>query len=156
MADYRGILETTKTNEVVFDYMADFRNAAEWDPATVSISQTAGHGAGLGARYRLVTRFAGRKVPLDYQTTAFERPGRLVLNFEGGNIVGTDTVTVSETGDTTLLIYSVDFRLKKLRVLAPVIAPLFRRAADKALAGLAQALGGTVVAGSAGHSPDRW
>jgi hypothetical protein len=41
----------------------------------------------------------------------------------------------------------VDFRLAKLRMLAPLIAPLFRRAADRALAGLAKALGGTVVGG---------
>jgi hypothetical protein len=147
MADYRGIVETTKAIEVVFDYIADFRNAAEWDPGTVSISQTAGDGAGLGACYQLVTRFGGRSVPLDYKTTDFERPGRLVLSFDGGNISGTDTITVSETGDRTLLVYSVDFRLKKLRMLAPLIAPLFRRAADKALAGLARALVGTVVGG---------
>jgi hypothetical protein len=147
MADYRGIVETTKTNEVVFDYIADFRNAAEWDPATVSISQTAGDGAGPGARYRLVTRFVGRSVPLDYETTDFERPGRVVLSFAGENIIGTDTVTVSRTGDRTLLVYSVDFRLKKVGVLAPLIAPFFGRAADKALAGLAKALGGTVVDG---------
>jgi carbon monoxide dehydrogenase subunit G len=145
MADYRGTVETTKPDEAVFDYVADFRNVDEWDPGTVSISQTVGDGAGLGACYRLVTKFVGRSVPLDYKTTDFERSGRLVLSFEGGNISGTDTVTVSRSGEKTLLMYSVDFQLKKLRVLTPLIAPLFRRAADKALAGLAKALGGTVV-----------
>ena len=147
MADYRGTVETTKTNEVVFDYIADFRNVAEWDPGTVSISQTAADGAEHGARYRLVTKFVGRSVPLDYETRDFERPRRLVLSFEGGNISGTDTVTVSRSGERTLLVYSVDFQLKKLSLLTPLIAPLFRRAADKALAGLAKALGGTVVDG---------
>lgn len=88
MADYRGTVETTKAEEAVFDYIADFRNVAEWDPGTVSISQTAGEGAGLGARYRLVTRFVGRSVLLDYETTDFERPGRLVLSFEGGTYPG--------------------------------------------------------------------
>ena len=144
MADYRGIVETTKPIESVFDYMADFRNAAEWDPATVRISQTAGDGAGPGARYRLVTRFGGRSVALDYETTGFERPERLVLNFHGGNTTGTDTITVTRTADRTRLDYSVDFRLTKARLLTPLIAPLFRRAADNALAGLAKALGGTV------------
>ena len=147
MADYRGVVETTRTNEAVFDYIADFRNAAEWDPATVSISQTAGDGAGLGARYRLVTRFVGRSVALDYETTDFVPPRQVVLTFKGGNITGTDTVTVNRTADRTRLVYSVDFRLKKARLLAPLVAPLFRRAADKALAGLAKALEGTVVDG---------
>ncbi len=32
MTNHRGIVETTKTNEFVIDCMADFRNAAEWDP----------------------------------------------------------------------------------------------------------------------------
>ena len=144
MAGYRGTVETTKPIEAVFDYMADFRNAAEWDPATVSISQTAGDGAELGARYRLVTRFAGRSVALDYETTGFERPERLVLNFHGGNTIGTDTITVDRTAERTRLDYSVDFRLTKARLLTPLIAPLFRRTADKALAGLAKALGGTI------------
>lgn len=147
MADYRGIVETAQPIEMVFDYIADFRNAADWDPATVSIVQTGGNGAGPGAQYRLVTRFGGRAVALDYETTGFERPGRLVLNFHGSNIIGTDTITVNRTADRTRLDYSVDFRLKKARVLTPLIAPLFRRAADRALAGLAKALGGTVVGG---------
>jgi hypothetical protein len=145
MADYLGIVETTKAHETVFDYIADFRNAAEWDPATVSISQTAGDGAGPGARYRLVTRFVGRPVPLDYETTDFERPGRVVFTFQGGNITGTDTVTVNRAADRTRLVYSVDFRLKKADLLRPLIAPLFRRAADRALTGLAVAIGGAVV-----------
>lgn len=145
MADYRGIVETTKPIETAFDYLADFRNAAEWDPATVSISQTAGDGAGPGARYRLVTRFGGRSVALEYETTGFERPERLVLNFQGGNTIGTDAITVARTADRTRLEYSVDFRLTKARLLTPLIAPLFRGAADRALAGLARALAGAVV-----------
>ena len=101
---------------------------------------TAGDEARPGARYRLVTRFVGRSVALDYETTDFERPGRLVLKFQGGNITGTN-----RTADRTRLFYSVDFRLKKARLLAPLIAPIFRRSTDRALAGLAKALGGTVV-----------
>ncbi|HKY48378.1 MAG TPA: SRPBCC family protein, partial [Acidimicrobiia bacterium] len=102
-------------------------------------------GAGPGARYRLVTRFGGRSVALDYETIGFARPERLVLSFRGGNTIGTDTITITQTTDRTRLDYSVDFRLTKARFLTPLIAPLFRRAANKALAGLAQALGGTVA-----------
>ena len=55
LADYHGALETAQGQQDVFDYIADFRNAADWDPATLKLSQTAGNGAGLGARDRLVT-----------------------------------------------------------------------------------------------------
>ena len=36
MARYRGTLVSTRSAEDTFDYMADFANAAEWDPGTVS------------------------------------------------------------------------------------------------------------------------
>jgi hypothetical protein len=147
VADYEGALETAKSEEEVFGYMADFRNAAEWDPSTVSISQTAGQGPGPGARYRLITKFMGGSVPLDYETTGFEPPERLVLSFEGGNVAGTDTITVARTTGRTRLVYSVDFRLKRGRLLEPLVGPFFRRTADRALAGLARALHGTIVDG---------
>ncbi|HSL26094.1 MAG TPA: SRPBCC family protein [Acidimicrobiia bacterium] len=147
MGSYEGAVETGRPVAEVFNYIADFRNAAEWDPATVSISQTAGDGAGLGARYRLVTKFLASSVPLDYETTGFTPPNRLVLSFEGGNVAGTDTITVSSTGDRSRLTYHVDFRLKKGRLLEPLVGPFFRRTANRALAGLARALGGRVVTG---------
>lgn len=145
MGSYEGAVETGRSARETFAYIADFRNAAEWDPATVSISQTAGDGAGLGARYRLVTKFLARSVPLDYETTGFTPPTRLVLSFEGGNVAGTDTITVNSIGGRSRLTYHVDFRLKKGRLLEPLVGPFFRRTADRALAGLAQALEGTIV-----------
>ena len=144
MASYRGALETAKSPEDAFDYMADFRNAAEWDPATVSISQTAGTGAELGARYRLVTRFVGRPVTLDYQTIGFKPVDELVLAFKGHAVEGTDTITIISRDAGTRLVYSVEFDLK-WRWLTGLAVPFFTRAADKALAGLARALGGSVV-----------
>ena len=146
MADYRGVLETAKSPEDVFGYMADFRNAAEWDPATVSIAQTAGAGAGPGARYRLVTRFMGRPVTLDYETIGFKPIDELVLAFKGGTVEGTDTVAIASSDGTssnarTRLVYSVEFNLS-WRWLTPLVVPFFDRAADNALAGLARALEG--------------
>jgi hypothetical protein len=145
MANYRGTLETTLSDTEVFGYIADFRNAAEWDPATVGISLTTGTGPGPGSRYRLVTKFMGMSVALDYETTAFIPPVKLVLTFSGGNVSGTDTIVVSSTGDTTRLAYMVDFRLSRGRFFEPLVKPILTRTADRALAGLAKALGGTVV-----------
>lgn len=145
MADYHGALETAQGQKDVFDYIADFRNAAEWDPATVSLSQTTGNGAGLGARYRLVTRFMGRPVTLAYETLAYKPLDELVLGFEGGSVRGTDTIAVTRLGGKTRLVYSVDFHLT-WRWLEPLAVPFFNAAADKALGGLAHALEGAVVA----------
>ena len=36
MARYRGTVISTRSAEETFDYMADFANAAEWDPGTAS------------------------------------------------------------------------------------------------------------------------
>jgi hypothetical protein len=125
--------------------MADFRNAVQWDPATLSVDQVEGSGAGFGARYRLITRFMGREVPLHYQTVAYSPPELVALAFDGDNVSGTDTITVSETPGGSRLTYEVEFRLKKGAFLDPLVAPIFRRIADEALRGLAQALTGSVV-----------
>ena len=34
MASYRGTIVSTRSPEETFDYMADFANAADWDPGT--------------------------------------------------------------------------------------------------------------------------
>ena len=40
MARYRGTVVSTRSAEETFDYMADFANAAEWDPGTATTSMT--------------------------------------------------------------------------------------------------------------------
>ena len=42
MARYRGTVISTRSAEDTFDYMADFANAAEWDPGTATAERLDG------------------------------------------------------------------------------------------------------------------
>lgn len=146
MARYVGTIATPKTREEVFDYMADFTSVEQWDDTAVSAVRLDDGPIGLGARFRVTVRFAGRENDFDYETIAYERPGRLLLRAESGSVVSEDEVTVAPDGGGSLLTYDAKLQAKGAMKLAePVLALLFRRLGDNAAAGLARELGGRVV-----------
>lgn len=146
MARYIGTIETPKPVEEVFDYMADFTSVERWDETAVRAVRLDDGPPGLGARFRVTVRFAGRENDFDYETVAFERPDRLVLRAENGSVVSEDEVTVRPlpTGGTELT-YDARLQPKGLMKLAdPVLGILFKRLGDNAAAGLARELDGSV------------
>ncbi len=56
MARYRGTVLSTRSAEDTFDYMADFANAAVWDPGTASAERLDPGTVGLGSTFRLGVR----------------------------------------------------------------------------------------------------
>ena len=94
MARYRGTVISTRTAEDTFDYLADFANAAEWDPGTAGATRLDAGDIGLGSTFRLEVRIGSRTTPLDYRIVAFDRPNRVVLLGESDTIRSEDTVTV--------------------------------------------------------------
>ena len=74
MARYRATIQSKKSPEEAFEYLADFANAREWDPGVVEGENLTGQPLGPGSRFGLVSRFLGRRVPLEYRVIAFEPP----------------------------------------------------------------------------------
>ena len=74
MARYRTTIQSKKSAEEAFEYVADFANAREWDPGVVEGENLTGQPLGPDSRFRLVARFLGRRVPLEYRISAFEPP----------------------------------------------------------------------------------
>ena len=74
MARYRGTVVSTRSDEETFDYLADFANAAEWDPGTATAEPLDGGPLGLGSRFRLEVRVGTRIDPVDYRIVAYDRP----------------------------------------------------------------------------------
>ena len=74
MARYRTTIQSKKSPEEAFEYLADFANAREWDPGVVEGENLTGQPLGPDSRFRLVARFLGRRVPLEYRISAFEPP----------------------------------------------------------------------------------
>ena len=143
MARYRGTVISTRSAEATFDYMADFANAAEWDPGTASAERLDAGEVGLGATFRLGVRIGSRTTPLDYRIVAFDRPHRVVLLGESDTIRSEDSVTVVPAADGgSVLTYDADLTLRGGFALAnPVLGLFFDRIGDKGVAGLRHTLG---------------
>jgi len=147
MARYRGTIVSTRSAEETFDYMADFANAASWDPGTASALRLDDADVGLGSVFRLGVRIGSRTVPLDYRIVAFDRPHRVVLLGESDTIRSEDTVTVAPSADGgSLLTYDAALTLKGPFTLAnPFLGLFFDRIGDNGVGGLRRALGGPPV-----------
>lgn len=141
MVEIQRTVSSPRSPEEVFSYLADFTSTEEWDPGTVRTTRVAGDG-GVGTRYDNVSRFAGRETSLTYVVEELEEPRRLVLRGENKTVVAHDTMTLRPTVDGgTELTYHAEFTFKGLsRLVAPLLAPAFKKLGDEAEQGLRRAL----------------
>ncbi len=144
MARYRGTVISARPAEETFDYLADFANAAGWDPGTVTAERLDAGAVGLGSTFRLEVRVGSRTTSLDYRIVAFDRPHRVVLLGESGAIRSEDTITVAPAADGgSVVTYTAELTLKGPYALVdPVLGPFFARVGDRGVGGLRAALGG--------------
>jgi len=133
-------LQVPRPPEEVFAYLQDFTTTEEWDPGTVRTTRLEGEG-GVGTRYRNVSRFLGRETELEYVVEQADSPGRLRLRGENKTVISEDTMTLTPTSAGTELTYRAEFTFKGVaRLVAPLLAPAFKRLGDEAEKGLREAL----------------
>jgi dehydrogenase/reductase SDR family protein 12 len=151
MARYRGTVVSERSLEDTFDYLAEFSNAAEWDPGVSHAARLDDGPVGLGSRFRLQVRIGRRTTPLEYRVVSIRRPDRVVLLAESATIRSEDTITLAPRADGgCVLTYHADLRLLgTFSPFDPLVALPFRRIGDRALVGLRSALGAEQV-----HEPD--
>lgn len=139
MANYTATVPSSLTREQTFDYLADFRSTAEWDPSISKAVLLSGTPGQVGARFEITLQQLGKEVVLEYVTVEAERPSRLVYRAESDSLVSTDTITVAEDAALT---YHAELELKGVRKVAEPLAEVgLTRASDKARDGLAARLG---------------
>lgn len=142
MASYHATIQSPMTPEESFDYLADFSTAGEWDANTVSSECISGEAGTLGAKYEVVTRFAGREMTLAYETVEYDRPKKVVLKSGNGTTEITDTMTFTPSGPGTKVTYNANIAPKGLvKLIDPLLALIFKRVGDNAVVGLREALG---------------
>ncbi|MGP0108009.1 MAG: SRPBCC family protein [Acidimicrobiales bacterium] len=142
MATYRARVTSPRPPAEVFDYMARFSNAAEWDPGVTEATEVDPGVPTLGSTYRLMVRAFGRAVPFEYRIAEFDRPHRVVLSAENSMVRSTDVIEVSAgPGGGSTLIYDATLGLKGAAALfTPLLGLSFRRIGDRAIVGLRTAL----------------
>jgi NAD(P)-dependent dehydrogenase (short-subunit alcohol dehydrogenase family) len=144
MSRYQGTVISERSAEETFDYMAEFSNAAEWDPGVAGAERLDDGPVGLGSVFRLGVRIGSRVTPLDYRVVAYDRPHRVVLLGESDTIRSEDTVTVVPRPEGgSILTYDADLRLLgPLTLFNPLLPLPFRRIGDRGLGGLRGVLSG--------------
>ena len=141
MTTYRTEIGTPRDREEVFEYLATFSHAREWDPGVTGAEPLTPGPPEVGSVYRLRVRVAGRDVPFDYRVVAIDRPTRVVLRAEQSGMVSTDTITVESAGTGSQVGYVAVLESRGvLRLAAPLVARSFRKMADRGADGLRRAL----------------
>ena len=137
MARYSAMIRSVSDPASTFAYLSRFDRATDWDPGVAEAEMLTAEPVGRGSRFRLVARFVGRSVPLEYEIVEYEAPKRLVLHAETHLIRSTDTITFDPDGSGTIVTYDAVLEGRGLARLGdPLLAIAFRRIGDRAVAGL--------------------
>lgn len=150
MAHYTTTIHTDWQRETAFAYLAEFSNAAEWDPGVERALSLSPDPLVVGARFELEVGFAGRTIALTYETVELDSPSRVTLAAETGLVASRDVLSFEPApGGGTTVNYDADLRLKgPLKLLDPVLRVSFRRIGDRARDGLAARLAGPAPTGA--------
>jgi carbon monoxide dehydrogenase subunit G len=139
---YRKTIDTPLSPAETFAYVADFGNAAAWDPGRVSSRRVDSGPLQVGSSFAIVADVRGKHHDFVYAITALDAPSRVVIEGDGPKATSRDEVTFAAiAGGGTRLTYDVDLRLKgALRAFEPFMGRYTRAMGDAALAGLQDAL----------------
>jgi hypothetical protein len=134
-------IETSLPVDEAFGFVADFANAAQWDPNNATSERVGSGPVGVGARYLLGVRMFGKVAPMEYEITTFEPSRRVVLKGTGSGVAAVDDIRFEATTTGTQIDYIADIRLRGLlRLATPFAGGSFARIARDARDGMQRAL----------------
>jgi len=146
MAHYVATIPVPIARSAAFEYISHFDRAAEWDPGVEAGEMLTPEPVGVGARFRLVARFGGRRIPLDYEVIEYERDERIVLRAENSSVLSVDTITFADSDEGSVVVYDAQLDAKGIgRLTGPLLALAFRQIGDRAAAGLRAGLAAVEV-----------
>lgn len=134
-------LETRLGTEDAFDFIADFGNAMHWDPGVATSKRIGDAPTGLGSRSDLGVRMGSKVVPMEYKVTAYERPGRVVLEGAGKGVTAMDEIRFTPSATGTTIDYIADIKLHGLLgLIQPLLGKQFEALARNAVEGMKKTL----------------
>ena len=141
MAHYRTTITSSLTIDDAFAYMADFANAAEWDPGVVTAERLFDGPVGLGGRFLLQAAFGKSVVPMEYVLAAYEPGKRILLVAETDRVKSIDEITFAPSDHGCAVTYDADLAtLGRFRWATPLVAIMFKKIGDRARDGLQRVL----------------
>jgi hypothetical protein len=143
LAHFKTCIETSASAEDAFDYLADFSNAAHWDPSVTRAEMTSPAPVGLGSRFEIFLGLpGGREARLDYRITRYE-PGRcLVFEADTRWLRSLDTIEIERRAHGCRVHYDADLRPRGAAYLLDLPIHLaFQVSGARSVEGLEHALG---------------
>ena len=141
MAKYTVSVESSKSVEETFAYMADLRNFANWDPGVLTVTQVAGDGAGPESSFDVAVKSVGGGTVLRYETVEYDEPGNLLVEARNSKFTSIDRITVVAKGEGSIVTYAAELLLNGcLSPLNPLLGLVFNRIGDRAAVGLRRVL----------------
>jgi carbon monoxide dehydrogenase subunit G len=126
--------------DTVLEYLRDFGNTLEWDPATRRTTRTDAGPIGVGSSWHHEARIFGVTAALTYTLAAMERD-RLVFVGRNDGATSVDTITVRPVGGGSEVTYHVDLEVHGLAKLAtPVMRIEFEKLGNETAARLTDVL----------------
>jgi carbon monoxide dehydrogenase subunit G len=146
--------ETRLGAQDAFDFIADFGNAMHWDPGVATSTRIGDAPTGVGSRSDLGVRMGSRVVPMEYTVTAFERPGRVVLEGAGKGVTASDEIRFTPSATGTTIDYIADIKLHGLLgLIQPLLGRQFDALARNAVEGMKATLDARAAAAPAAADP---
>lgn len=126
-----------------FAYMADLTNFARWDPDVKEVVQVEGDGPGLAAAYDVTVTGA----TLRYRVVQYDEPRMLEAKASNSLLASVDTTTVEVGQDGGCIVnYHAELTLNSAGdITDEQLQQTFDEIGEKAAAGLASALDGTLL-----------
>ena len=141
MAKYTVSVESSKSVEEAFAYMADLRNFANWDPGVLTVTQVAGDGAGPESSFDVAVKSVGGGTVLRYKTVEYDQPGNLLVKAQNSKFTSIDRITIVANDEGSIVTYAAELLLNGcLSPLNPLLGLVFNRIGDRAAVGLRRVL----------------
>jgi uncharacterized protein YndB with AHSA1/START domain len=77
MPRFQGEIVINRPVEEVFDFATDGRNEPRYNPHILNAEKTTSGPIGCGMRFVLKSKAMGRRIAVEYEITAYERPRRM-------------------------------------------------------------------------------
>ncbi|MBS2533557.1 SRPBCC family protein [Catenulispora sp. NF23] len=133
-------IRVDRPQHTVVAYLADFGNAVQWDPGTMSCMRTDQGPIVVGSTWRNVSDFNGRITELDYRLERLE-PARLTFVGHNKQATATDDLRFSTDEATTTITYNAEITFNGLlRLAGPLLRRGFETLADEVETSLTTAL----------------
>ena len=113
---FENSIDINQTVEKVFDYVTNPRNNAKWQTDILELELTSENHSGLGATYRCVNRFMGRRIESENEITDYAPGKACCIRITNGVLTGRCSMSFKTLGDGTKFTASgnLDMRYFKL------------------------------------------